>query len=460
MTTAIRVLVADDERNLRELLVRELTRKGHVAVGVPDGQAALDALREEAADVLLLDMKMPRVEGIEVLRLLQEYPEVPQVIVMTGFQEVSTAVEAMKLGAYDYLTKPARIEELDILIRKAAEKGRLIRQNVVLRAQLDPDPGHGGIITKNAEMDAVLRVIDRVAPTDSSVLILGESGTGKELIARAVHERSPRRDQAFVPIHCGALPREVLESELFGHEKGAFTGAIGTKPGLIELADGGTLFLDEIGEMEQDSQVKLLRVLESRAFFRVGGTRRRTVDMRLVAATNRDLAEAIKTNQFRQDLFYRINTITVSLPPLREKREDIPLLVKHFLEQNAAYGHKVISPAALACLEQYHWPGNVRELQHAIQRAVILSTGEEIQPDDLPNEVRGGGAGAAGASGGAAAAVPPGGSLEEMERVHIIATLKRVGGHRAKAAALLGIDPKTLYRKILGYNITPEHARG
>ena len=449
MTTPIRVLVADDERNLRELLVRELTRKGHAATGVPDGQSALDQLKEEIPDVLLLDMKMPRVAGIDVLRALQEYPEAPQVIVMTGFQVVSNAVEAMKLGAYDYLTKPARIEELDILIRKAAEKGRLIRQNVVLKAQLDPDSSRVGIITANSKMEDVLRVVDRVAPTDSSVLVLGESGTGKELVARAVHERSPRAPQAFVPIHCGALPREVLESELFGHEKGAFTGAIGTKPGLIELADGGTLFLDEIGEMELDSQVKLLRVLESRSFFRVGGTRRRTVDMRLVAATNRDLGEAIKVNRFRQDLFYRINTITVSLPPLRDRREDIGLLARHFLEDNAAYGRKTLAPAALTSLERYDWPGNVRELQHAIQRAVILSQGEVIQPEDLPGELQG--------KAGPAEA-PVGSSLEEVERAHIIATLKRVGGHRAKAAALLEIDPKTLYRKILGYGISRDQA--
>jgi DNA-binding NtrC family response regulator len=446
MTAQIRVLVADDERNLRELLVRELTRKGHAAAGVSDGQAALDRLAEEVPDVLLLDMKMPRVEGLEVLRALQAYPEAPQVIVMTGFQEVSTAVEAMKLGAYDYLTKPARIEELDILIRKAAEKGRLIRQNVAMRAQLDPDDAHGGIITANPAIEEVLRVVDRVAPTDSSVLILGESGTGKELIARAVHERSPRAAQAFVPIHCGALPREVLESELFGHEKGAFTGAVNAKPGLIELAEGGTLFLDEIGEMEPDSQVKLLRVLESHAFFRVGGTRRRTVDMRLVAATNRDLAEAIKTNEFRQDLYYRINTITVSLPPLRERREDIRLLVPYFLEQNAAYGRKRISAAALQCLEVYPWPGNVRELQHVIQRAVILCAGDEIQPQDLPAEVR----------EGQRSTTPTTGSLEGIERQHIITILKQVGGHRAKAAALLGIDPKTLYRKILGYGISAD----
>ena len=449
MTQEIRVLVADDERNLRELLVRELTRKGHAVVGVPDGRAALDRLRDEVPDVLLLDMKMPQLEGLEVLRALPDMPETPQVIVMTGFQDVANAVEAMKLGAYDYLTKPARIEELDILIRKAAEKGRLIRQNVALRAQLDPNGGTGGIITASPAMQEVLRVVDRVAPTDSSVLVLGESGTGKELVARALHDRSPRAAQAFVAIHCGALPREVLESELFGHEKGAFTGAINAKPGLMELADGGTLFLDEIGEMEPDSQVKLLRALESKSFFRVGGTRRRTVDMRLVAATNRDLGEAIKKNEFRQDLYYRINTISVTLPPLRERPEDVRPLAEHFLEQNAMYGRKRLSPAALSTLEHYGWPGNVRELQHAVQRAVILSSGDEIQPEDLPSEVR----------AGEAKSSPTHGSLEDMERQHIMATLKQVGGHRAKAAALLGIDPKTLYRKILGYGISPDQPR-
>jgi DNA-binding NtrC family response regulator len=450
MSQPIRVLVADDERNLRELLVRELGRKGHAVDGVPDGQAALDRLRDDVVDVLLLDMKMPRVEGIEVLRALSEYAETPQIIVMTGFGEVTSAVEAMKLGAYDYLTKPARIEELDLLIRKAAEKGRLIRQNVALRAQMDGDAAQGGIITTNPRMEEILRLVDRVAPTESSVLILGESGTGKELIARAVHDRSVRAAGAFVAIHCGALPREVLESELFGHERGAFTGAVALKPGLIELADGGTLFLDEIGEMEPESQARLLRVLESHSFFRVGGTRRRTVDMRLVAATNRDLAEAIRQGQFRQDLYYRINTITVSLPPLRERREDIRLLAAHFLEQNAAYGRKRLAPATLAALERYDWPGNVRELQHAIQRALILAVNDEITPDDLPAEVRCG-------------ETPPShapGSLEAMERQHIVATLRQVDGHRAKAAAVLGIDPKTLYRKILAYGIKPEHYKG
>jgi DNA-binding NtrC family response regulator len=449
MTRSIRVLVADDESRLRELLVRELGRKGHEVEGVSDGEAALARLRDAAYDVVILDMKMPRKEGIEVLRELSAFPEHPQVIVMTGFQEVATAVEAMKLGAYDYLTKPTKIEELDVVIRKAAEKGQLLRDNHALRAHAAGAAPFAGILTKSPRMHDVMRVVERVAPTDSAVLVLGESGTGKELVARAIHERSQRAQRPFVPIHCGALPREVLESELFGHEKGAFTGAIAAKPGLIDLADGGTLLLDEIGEMEPDSQVKLLRALETGMFFRVGSTRPRTVDVRIVASTNRDLAEAMKSGEFRQDLYYRINTITVTLPALRERPEDIALLAQHFVEANAAYGVKRLSAAALAALEAYPWPGNVRELLHAIERAVILSRGEEIQPSDLPPEVLG------------ATAPPPvvgmgGGSLETMERQHIVATLRQVSGHRGKAAALLAIDPKTLYRKIIGYQIRPE----
>jgi len=450
MSRAIRVLVADDEKNLRELIVRELARKGHDVQGVGDGEAALARLAEAPYDVVVLDMKMPRKEGIEVLRELAGQPEQPQVIVMTGFQDVATAVEAMKLGAYDYLTKPTKIEELDILIRKAAEKGQLLRDNEALRAHMPGAAPFGGILTRSPKMQDVLRVVDRVAPTDSSVLILGESGTGKELVARAIHERSRRAERPFVPIHCGALPREVLESELFGHEKGAFTGAVSSKPGLIDMADGGSLFLDEIGDMEPESQVKLLRVLETGMFFRVGGTRPRRVDIRLIAATNRDLAEAMKVGQFRQDLFFRINTITVTLPPLRERPEDVPMLAQHFVEANASYGVKRISPAAMATLEAHTWPGNVRELLHAIERAVILSKDAEIMPADLPPDIVG---------NGGAAPVPSAGSLEGMERTHIVTTLRQVGGHRGKAAALLEIDPKTLYRKIIAYKITPEEFR-
>jgi len=451
MSRAIRILVADDERNLRELVTRELTRRGHEVLSVADGEAALERIAEGGWDVVVLDMKMPKREGIEVLRELAALPESPQVIVMTGFQEVSTAVEAMKLGAYDYLTKPAKIEELDVLVRKAAEKGQLLRDNVALRAHAPGSQPFSGIITRSPRMQDVLRIIDRVAPTDSSVLVLGASGTGKELVARAIHERSPRAQRPFVPIHCGALPREVLESELFGHEKGAFTGAINAKPGLIELADGGTLLLDEIGEMEPDSQVKLLRALETGAFFRVGATRPRRVDVRIVAATNRDLGEAMKVGDFRQDLYYRINTITVQIPPLRDRRDDVALLARHFLEASTVYGARRLGADALACLEAYPWPGNVRELQHAIERAVILAKGEEIQPEDLPPEVAGGEPVPAGA--------PAAGSLEGMERQHIVAVLRQVSGHRGKAAALLAIDPKTLYRKILGYQIKSEEFR-
>jgi len=446
MTRKLQVLIVDDEKNLRELLIRELSRRGHEVEGAADGQEAMERLKESPPDVLLLDMKMPRMDGIELLRELQRIPECPQIIVMTGYQDVSTAVEAMKLGAYDYLTKPAKIEELDVLIRKAAEKGRLICENIALRVRAEGGEPFTEIVTRSPKMQEVLRMVARVAPTDSSVLILGESGTGKEIVARAIHERSSRANRSFVPIHCGALPRDVLESELFGYEKGAFTGAVGSKPGLIELADGGTLFLDEIGEMELESQARLLRVLETGRFFRVGGTRIRTLDARVVAATNKDLAEAMRAGEFRQDLYYRINTITVSVPPLRERKEDTALLAEHFLERNAVYGVKRFSGTALACLEAYDWPGNVRELLHAIQRAVILCQGDEIQPEDLPPEVR----------CGEPAPGLPSGSLEGMERLHIIATLRQVGGHRGKASALLGIDPKTLYRKILAYKITPD----
>ena len=451
-TPPIRVLVADDEKNLRELMERELGRKGHQVDGVADGEAALARLRETPYDVVVLDMRMPRKEGIEVLRALQDFPEQPQVIVMTGFQDVGTAVEAMKLGAYDYLTKPTKIEELDIVIRKAAEKAQLLRDNVALRAHAPGAEPFGEILTRSARMQDVLRIIERVAPTDSSVLVLGESGTGKELVARAIHERSPRAARAFVPIHCGALPRDVFESELFGHEKGAFTGAVAAKPGLIELADGGTLFLDEIGEMEPDSQVKVLRALETGTFFRVGGTRARRVDVRLVAATNRDLAEAMRTGEFRQDLYYRINTIMVQLPPLRERREDIALLARHFLDVKASYGVKRLGAQAEALLEAYAWPGNVRELLHAIERAVILGKGDEIQPEDLPPEIVGAGAGAPPPQSASA-------SMEAVERQHIVNTLRQVGGHRGKAAALLAIDPKTLYRKILVYRIGADEFR-
>ena len=457
------VLLVDDDAAIRRQLRGVLEDEGHTVAEAPNAAAAYAALESGSFDAVLLDIRMPGESGLDALVRLTEQAPDTAVIIVSGEGTLENALKAGQRGAFDFVEKPIR--DPDGLLGTLAEAVRVTRMRRGTRAAgavAGPAVADGdlGILGTSSPIEKLLEQVRRVAPSAGRVLITGENGAGKELVAHAIHRLSKRATGPFVKLNCAAIPKDLLESELFGYERGAFTGAVQSKKGRLEMADGGTLFLDEVGDLALDAQAKLLRAIETGELERVGGTRTERVDVRLVAATNRDLAEAMRTGEFRQDLFYRINTITVSLPPLREKREDIPLLVKHFLEQNAAYGHKVISPAALLCLEQYHWPGNVRELQHAIQRAVILSTGEEIQPDDLPNEVRGGGAGAAGASGGAAAAVPPGGSLEEMERVHIIATLKRVGGHRAKAAALLGIDPKTLYRKILGYNITPEQARG
>jgi DNA-binding NtrC family response regulator len=457
-TRAIRVLIADDEKNLARVLAKELGRRGHQVGAVESGAEAVERLREDPADVLLLDINMPGMDGIEVLRRLQEAAERPEVIMMTAYATVPSAIEAMKLGAYDYLTKPCKIEKLDLLIRKAAEKRGLARQNETLRRQLDRERGATGLLTQSPKMQEALRIIGRAAPTDSAVLILGESGTGKELAAQTVHAQSARRDGPFMPLHCAALPRETLESELFGHERGAFTGAHAPKKGLYEEADGGTLFLDEVGEIPPEMQVKLLRVLETGAFYHLGSTKPRRADVRIVAATNRDLARELREGRFREDLYYRLNTIVVTLPPLRERPEDILLLARHFLESYAKLGRKTLSPRAEAVLVGYAWPGNVRELQHAIQRSLILAPHEIIEPEDLPMDVRGGGGGAAGAIRepglAAAGAAGTGGSalsLEELEKRHILAVLQQVNGHRGKAAAILGIDPKTLYRKLQAY---------
>ena len=448
MTTR-RVLVLDDEPDMVENCARILKRAGYQCLTSTDPHRALALVESERPDLLLTDLKMPGIDGLEVLRRAREMDPALPVILITAFATIESAVAAIKDGAFDYLPKNFSVDQLRVAVERGLRQRELQLENRNLKEQLQGALGFENLIGRSPAMTKIFELVRKAARSDANILVLGESGTGKELIARAIHANSPRSTQPFVPVDCASLPEPLLESELFGHEKGAFTGAVATKPGLIELADGGTLFLDEIGEMEPESQVKLLRVLETHAFFRVGGTRRRTVDMRLVAATNRDLAEALKTGGFRQDLFYRINTITITLPPLRDRREDVRRLVEHFLERNAAYGRKRLSDAAMDCLERYDWPGNVRELQHAVQRAVILSQGEQVQPSDLPEEIR----------GGRAAGAAPGGSLEDMERQHIISTLRSVGGHRAKAATVLGIDPKTLYRKIQAYGISPDLSR-
>lgn len=443
---SIRVLVVDDETNFRKLLVRELERRGHQTSAAKDGAEALDLLQVDAADIVLLDLKMPGLDGIEVMRRLKDQPDPPEVIVMTGYGSVPTAIEAVKLGAYDYVTKPCKIEKLDLLVRKAFEKRRLSSENLLLRSKLQSTQEWSGLITQSPKMLEVLKLINRAAPTDSSVLILGESGTGKELVARAIHGRSPRKDGPFVAIHCGGLQREILKSELFGHERGAFTGAHTTKPGLFEMADKGTVLLDEIGEMPLESQVKLLRALETQSFYRVGGTQLRQVDVRVVSSTNKDLAEAVRQGQFRQDLFYRINSVSITLPPLRERPEDICLLADHFLADRPSLSPLKLSEDAANALARYGWPGNVRELKHVIQRALMLAPGELIELQDLPLDIQ-----ASGQEG-----EPEPRRLDAQERKHIVDILQQVKGHRGRAASILGIDPKTLYRKVLTYQIRPE----
>jgi len=447
----IRVLVADDERNFTQVLKMELGREGYVVDVAVDGREALGRLGASEYDVLVLDLKMPEVPGMEVLREIRSWEAGPEVIVLTGHATVATAIEAMKLGAYDYLTKPCKTEELALLVRKASEKRRLLRENLRLRARAERSEAFPQIVTQDPAMRAVLEMLVKIAPTDSAILIQGESGTGKELVANAIHQRSRRRDGPFVVINCGALQETVLESELFGHEKGAFTGAVAAKPGLFELADGGTLFLDEIGEVSPAMQVRLLRVIETGRFFRVGGVRERIVDVRILSATNKDLRKVVEAGTFRQDLFYRVAMITVSLPPIRDRRGDIPLLVQHILEQQAALGRKTVSPEALDLFMAYPWPGNVRELQHVIRRALILAPTDRIGPEDLPLDLRV----RPGLLAPAAPALPAGPltTLQELERQHIVRVLTEVKGHRGRAAEILGIDPKTLYRKIRAYRI-------
>ena len=450
-----KVLIVDDDEAIRTQMKWALSQDYDMCFA-EDRRGALEAFEASAPAVTLLDLGLPPRpnecdEGLAALSSILAIDSTAKVIVISGQSEKRNALQAVGAGAYDFLCKPVDVEELKLLLRRCIYVVELEREYRELQQGQRSDVFEDMLGT-SPQMQSVFAFIRKVAGTNAPVLLLGESGTGKEMAAAAIHHRSARKDGPFVAINCNAIPENLLESELFGHEKGAFTGAIAAKPGLIDLADGGTLLLDEIGEMEPDSQVKLLRALETGMFFRVGSTRSRTVDVRIVASTNRDLAEAMKSGEFRQDLYYRINTITVTLPPLRERPEDVALLAQHFVEANAAYGAKRLGPAALAALEAYAWPGNVRELLHAIERAVILSRRDEIQPDDLPPEVLG------------AAATPPapgvaGGSLETMERQHIVATLRQVAGHRGKAAALLAIDPKTLYRKINGYQIRPEEFR-
>ncbi len=440
MKTAIRVLVVEDEQNLREVLRSELAADGFEAAAAPSGVDALRYLEEQEADVVLLDLNMPAMNGIEVLKRIGAFDLPPEVIVLTANADVSTAVTAMKLGAYDYLVKPADLDDLTILIEKAFEKKRLRSENLSLRSQLRREAESRQIIARDPVMRECLERARKAASSDFSVLISGESGAGKELIARFIHQESPRAERPFVAINCGAIPETMIESELFGHEKGAFTGACARKEGLLELANEGTLFLDEIGDMPLALQVKLLRVLETGRFFRLGGTREHRVDIRVLAATNKDLADAIQRNAFRSDLYYRINGLTVDVPPLRARKQDIPLFIDRILRETLPHGGKRFAPEVIRALSNYPWPGNVRELQNVVQRMLVLSREDVVAEADLPGDL----AGARSARGG---------RLEDIEREHILRVLSEAGGHRERAAGALGIHPRTLRRKLRSYGV-------
>jgi DNA-binding NtrC family response regulator len=444
----IRVLIADDEKNFARVLKAELAREGHNTDVASHGREALEKLKAQEFDVLILDLKMPKLGGMEVLKEVKKMTLAPEVIVLTGHGTIPTAVEAMRMGAYTYVTKPCKTAELNLLIRKAYEKQEILRENLYLKTRLGQEEPFPEIVTASPKIRQILKMLVRIAPTDSTVLITGESGTGKELIAKAIHQQSKRKDKPFLVINCGALQESILESELFGHEKGAFTGAHSAKLGLFEVADRGTLLLDEIGEISQAMQLKLLRVIETGQFFRVGGTRERQVDVRVLSATNKDLQEQVKMGRFREDLYYRINVIPIHLPPLRERPEDIPALTRHFLHLFAPLGKKTMSNEAMNLLPRYSWPGNVRELQHVIRRALILSPKDQIEAEDLPLDLQVGRASAEVVSSRGALS-----TLGEVERQHILRVLEQVKGHRGQAAQILGIDPKTLYRKLLTYRI-------
>jgi DNA-binding NtrC family response regulator len=441
----IKVLIAEDEPHLGNILESFLSGRGYHVTTRRDGRAALEALRAEAYDVALLDIVMPEMDGLEVLRHVREEPSPPEVIIITGNGTIETAITAMKLGAYDYLAKPYRMAEIDVLVRRAWEKRQLAKENALLHNRLSRVDAVPEVLTQYAPMQAVLTLVERVAKSDSPVLVSGESGTGKELIARALHRLSGRGSNPLVDINCAAIAENLLESELFGHEKGAFTGALSRKTGLFELAAGGTLFMDEIGELDPKLQGKLLRALEQGSFFRVGGTQKVEVSVRIVAATNRDLARAVNDGSFRSDLYYRINTISITLPPLRDRAVDIPLIAHHFLHLYGGPNPPTLSEEAMAALQQYRWPGNIRELRNVIERAVLLSTGGVIGAHELPLQPIGSGPPTATTPGAGVA------SLEELERRHIQTVLQQTNWHQGKAATMLGISSKTLYRKIREY---------
>lgn len=433
-----RILIVEDEAPLRKLFHRRLARRGDVIDSFGSAEEALAVLDKAAHDIALVDIKLPGMDGIDLLGRIKEKDKNTEVIIITGQGTIDSAISAMKLGAYDYLTKPCKLHELEVVIQKAFEKKVLKETNINLKDELRLKTSYDEIIGRSRKMREVMSLVSKVAQSNATVLIEGETGTGKELIAHAIHQRSFRRDESFIVVHCAALPETLLESELFGYEKGAFTGAVKQKRGLVELADHGTLFIDEVGEMNSSLQVKLLRFIETNKFRRLGGEQERQLDIRIITATNLDLFEEVKEGRFREDLYYRLKVVKLHLPPVREKREDIPLLVKYFLEKTGT--RKRLTRPALAECERYDWPGNVRELANVIEMAGILSSGRNIGIEDLPIK---------------APSLHQEGmkTLKEMEKEQISQTLHFCAGNKTKAAEILGISLRNLYRKIERYDL-------
>ena len=448
-TAKERILVVDDEQNARAGLRDILADEGYEIAEAADGEEALALLPGFAPAAVLADVRMPRTDGLTLLKRAREQGSDAVFVMMTAFASVEAAVEAMRAGAENYLVKPLDANAVLVVLEKALEKLRLQRDTQNLRERVRERYRFHNIVGDAPELQAVYEVVKRAAPTRATVLILGESGTGKELIAQALHEESPRRDKPFVKVNCAALSETLLESELFGHEKGSFTGALGRKEGRFELADGGTLFLDEIGDISPSTQIKLLRVLQQKEFERVGGTQTLKVDVRLVAATNRDLAAEVKTGVFREDLYYRLNVVAVTLPPLRNRKGDIPALVSHFIEKyGKAYGKELraLAPGTLNALLAHDWPGNVRELENVVERAVVLAKGTELTADDLPPSLRG-----PRPRERVPGALIPGATLYEIEREAILRTLEMVGGSTSRAAEILGISVRKIQYRLKEY---------
>jgi DNA-binding NtrC family response regulator len=436
------VLVADDDAVARDLLVEVLEREGYRVRAASGGGEAIALAEREVFDVALVDLRMPEPDGLAVLARLVALDPAPAVLILTAFAAMDTTIEAIRRGAYDYLSKPFRLDEIKRAVRRTLEVQRLARDNQryrrELRERFDPDR----LVGHSPEIVAIYKLVARVAGLDTTVLIQGETGTGKELVARAIHYAGPRADRPFVVIDCAAIPEPLFESELFGHERGAFTGAVATRRGLLETAQGGTCFFDEVSEMSPALQAKLLRTLQDRVLRRVGGNEPIPVDVRLVAATNRDLKKRVEDGLFREDLYYRLNGVTIAVPPLRERGDDVALLAEHFARRYGTAAGKPVegfAPGTLAALRAYAWPGNVRELEHAIERAVALARSTLLLPEDLPADVR--------AETKHAPELPPNRmTLEELKRWYVALVLDEAGGNKVRAAELLGIDRRTLYR--------------